>query len=185
MSEYICQTCSKKYKFKTSFEKHVRDCSKPPVKEPVKEPSKPHIKEEQKEPTKERVKEPVKVEQKQIEKETVKETIKEPLPEIKVEQKEPEVKRDEVKQVEPNVKLEHLEHIAREECNCVHCDKRFVTIDILKFIQELENKNFRIQELEQCVDKLYQKLVECRKAYVHLFDLYDEKLNKHNYEDDD
>lgn len=152
MSEYICEFCSKKYKFKTSFEKHVRDCSKPTNK-------------------------------------PVKETIKEPLPEIKVEQKEPEVKRDEVKQVEPDVQLEqnrdHLEHIPREECNCVHCDKRFVTIDILKFIQELENKNFRIQELEQCVDKLYQKLVECRKAYVHLFDLYDEKLNKHNYEDDD
>lgn len=159
MSEYICETCSKKYKFKTSFEKHVRDCSKPTNKPP---------------------KEPVKVEQKETEKKSDNETIKEPLPEIKVEQKEPEVKRDEVKQVEPN-----LEHIAKEECNCVHCDKRFVTIDILKFIQELENKNLRIQELEQCVDKLYQKLVECRKAYVHLFDLYDEKLNKHNYEDDD
>lgn len=164
MSEYICETCSKKYKFKTSFEKHVRDCSKPTNKPP---------------------KEPVKVEQKETEKKSDNETIKEPLPEIKVEQKEPEVKRDEVKQVEPNVQLEHLEHIAKEECNCVHCDKRFVTIDILKFIQELENKNLRIQELEQCVDKLYQKLVECRKAYVHLFDLYDEKLNKHNYEDDD
>lgn len=155
MSEYTCETCSKKYKFKTSFEKHVRDCSKHP-KEPPKEPVKEPVKVEQKQP----IKEPVKVEQ------------KEPLPDVKEEEKK-------ISQ------LDHLEHIAKEECNCVHCDKRFVTIDILKFIQELENKNLRIQELEQCVDKLYQKLVECRKAYVHLFDLYDEKLNKHNYEDDD
>ena len=154
MSEYTCETCSKKYKFKTSFEKHVRDCSKPP-------------------------KEPVKVEQKQPIKETIKEPVnekKEPLPDVKEEDK---------KIPHADVQLDHLDHIAKEECNCVHCDKRFVTIDILKFIQELENKNLRIQELEQCVDKLYQKLVECRKAYVHLFDLYDEKLNKHNYEDDD
>ena len=146
MSEYICEICSKKYKFKTSFEKHVRYCSKP-VKEPVNEP----VKVEQKEPEHEK---------------------KEPLSDVKEEDR---------KIPQPD----HLEHIPREECNCVHCDKRFVTIDILKFIGELENKNLRIQELEQCVDKLYQKLVECRKAYVHLFDLYDEKLNKHNYEDDD
>ena len=65
-----------------------------------------------------------------------------------------------------------------KDCDCEACDRKYFTVDIVQFYQELKKRDDIIDELQRQNEKFRERNYDSRVAFLKLLDLLDSPYGK-------